>query len=277
MAITLPKDPNHSPVLAGIRAKIDRAQHHFIDLHERIKVALESPDGKNTPPPYKTEVEGQFRQFLIIKRAKGEPLDPILPLIVGDCIHNLRSALDHLVYQLAILNGCGAKAARNTIFPICITPGDFADIAQRKVTPFVSGATLAEIEDVQPYRTTNMPDTAPLWHLAQIDNADKHRVLVILGHKFKPVAFTVSAPGGDVFSHEISESEWKPAEDGAEILRFEFSGYAKVHVEIKTASTVKFGDAVLACDGRIVEDVIDQSGRMVEYVIDYFGKKFFGE
>jgi len=273
---TTAQGPNHSPLLAGVRAKIDRAQHHFIDLHERIRVALELPEGKDTSPPYKTEVDGQFRQFLTIKRAKGEPLDSALPLIVGDCIHNLRSALDHLIYQLAILNGCGAKGARNTLFPICITPGDFADISKRKVAPFVSGAALAEIEDIQPYRTTNMPDAAPLWHLAQIDNADKHRVLVVLGHKFKPVAFAVSA-GGEDFSHDISESEWKPAEDGAEILRFEFSGHGKVHVKVKTASTVKFGDAGLPCDGRIVEDVIDQSGRMVEYIVDCFGHKFFGE
>ncbi len=277
MAITLPEDQKHSALLTGIRAKIDRAQHHFLDLHERVKIVLEAPDGKTLPVPYEYELEGQFRQYLTIKRAKGEPLDPTLPLIVGDCIHNLRSALDHLVYQLAILNGCGAKGARNTLFPVCISPGDFADIAKRKVAPFVSSAALAEIEDVQPYRTTNMPDTAPLWHLAQIDNTDKHRVLVVLGHKFKPVGFTVTIPGGDVFSHEIAESEWKPAEDGAEILRFEFTGFGKVHVEIKTASTVKFGNAGLPCDGWIVQDIIDQSGRMVEYIVDCFGKKFFGE
>lgn len=267
------ESPKNSPLLAGIRAKIDRSQHHFVDLHERIRLALDVSDRNNTPPAYKAEVEGQF---VIIKRDKGEPLDPTLPLIAGDCIHNLRSALDHLVYQLAILNGCGTKGARNTLFPICISPVDFADIAKRKVAPFVSSTALAEIEDVQPYRTTNMPDTAPLWHLAQIDNADKHRVLIVLGHKCKPVAFTVTTSSG-IFSHEISESEWKSAEDGTEVLRLQFSGHGEVHVQVKTASTVKFGDAGLPCDKRIVEDVIDQSGRMVEHIIDHFGVKFFGE
>jgi hypothetical protein len=38
-------------------------------------------------------------QELIVSVAEETPLDPTLPLIVEDCVHNARSALDHLVYR----------------------------------------------------------------------------------------------------------------------------------------------------------------------------------
>jgi hypothetical protein len=37
-------------------------------------------------------------------------------LIIGDALHNLRSALDHLYYQVVL--ACGGKPTKWTIFPI---------------------------------------------------------------------------------------------------------------------------------------------------------------
>ena len=105
-------------------------------------------------------------------------------------------------------------------------------------------------------------------------------MLVVLGHKFKPVGFTLTMPNG-TFSHSISDSEWKPAEDGAEVMIFDLSRMnspaGKVNVKVEIAATVQFGNADLPCDEMVVEAVLEHSGRMVEYIVNCFGKKFFGE
>jgi hypothetical protein len=55
--------------------------------------------------------------------------------MVGDCVHNARSALDHLVYQLAILNHAPEESARKTSFPVCLIPKDFKNAPSGKLLP----------------------------------------------------------------------------------------------------------------------------------------------
>src|SRR5665213_1563927 len=123
-----------------------------------------------------------------------EPLNPMLPLAIGDYIHNLRSALDHMVFQLALLNGSGEDSARKTAFPIYLTPQTFGNFADRRVAPFISSSALAEIEKLQPYATGNAGEGDVLWILSQLDIIDKHRVLVVLAQLFRPVHASVKVP-----------------------------------------------------------------------------------
>ena len=65
--ITPPEDPRHSALLAGVRAKIDRAQNHFLNLHERIKSVMgEAIDGQRTALPSEYGIEGDYREFLTV-------------------------------------------------------------------------------------------------------------------------------------------------------------------------------------------------------------------
>lgn len=277
MAITLPEDPKYSPLLAGVRSKIVRAQHHFADLHERIKTAL-SPSPENDrkgATTYKIDEKGHS----VISLRKTEPLDSNLPLIVGDCVHNLRSALDHLVYQLAILNGAGPDAASKTAFPIYLKPNVFKNVVNDKVAPFISSTALTEIEALQPYNATDPPELDPLWVLSQLDNFDKHRLLVVVAQEVRLDSFEVSTSAGQRIKQSVPDSEWHSAVEGAELLRFDFStgSPVAVNVKIKTATTVKFANVGALWDGWIVEDVLDQTGGVVESVVDSFGKKFFSE
>jgi hypothetical protein len=92
-----------NPSLDGARAKIERAIHHFKQLDAAIEQLFinERNGSAAAPPAYEYKPD---RQELIVSRPHSTPLDPLLPLLVGDCIHNARSALDHLVFQLAVLN-----------------------------------------------------------------------------------------------------------------------------------------------------------------------------
>jgi hypothetical protein len=274
MAITLP--PTGSPKLTGVRAKLLRAQDHFKDLHARIESSLRSePDGGSIPLTYKVDED---RQSVTFGLPPGKPLDPALPLIIGDCLHNLRSALDHLVLQVALLKGTSISDSEDkTSFPVVLDPNDFLSKTKR-FADLVRCEALTAIEDFQPYKTSNPPNTAFLWLLSELDIIDKHRLLVVVAQKIKmtEIAGTMGNAKRIVLD---PKSDWKPREDGAELFTVEFSSGAptKMHMEVQTATTVQFADTGLVCDGGIVEDVINGCGGFVEKIIDDFGHRFFGE
>src|SRR5439155_21053237 len=70
--------------------------------------------------------DGQHYVFRV--RIFEEP-DPRWGLIAGDFVHNIRSALDYLAWQLVILNGKRPNSAVQ--FPIFTTCGEFVTKGKR--------------------------------------------------------------------------------------------------------------------------------------------------
>lgn len=262
--------------LDGVWAKLDRARNHFNDLHARV-VSLMVPEKDATTAGHQYDPD---RQELIATLPKATPVDPAFSLIVGDCLHNTRSALDHLVFQLAVLNKAGIAAANKTSFPVCLKPDEFKGIVKRKVAPFISSAALTEIEKLQPYATGNAGDSDIIWVLSQLDIIDKHRLLLVTVTKFRPVFFVVTVPTGEQFAHEISSGDWKPSIDGAEIMRFDLSAAikqpGKVNVKIKTANTIQIENTGMICDGMPIEAVLSDCIQHTTNIVGTFNKMFFG-
>jgi hypothetical protein len=101
-------------------------------------------------------------------------------LIAGDAIHNLRCALDHLAWQLAMryFNGVEPKdprVIRNIQFPIVTDKTKWPGHPHGK---YVTAADLANLEKVQPFY---IPPIAGARHflegVAEFSNADKHRTV----------------------------------------------------------------------------------------------------
>jgi hypothetical protein len=256
-------------------SKLDRARDHFDTLHSCI-VRLFTPEQDIATALHEYNSD---RQELIVKLPKATLADPALPLLVGDCIHNTRSALDHLVFQLAILNRASSTSANKTAFPICLTPEHFRDSTARKVAPFISSAALTEIEKLQPYATGNAGAEDIIWVLHQLDIIDKHRLLLVTVSKFRPAAFTVTVPTGEKFARDIPSGDWKPSIDGAEIIRFDLSEAikqpGKVNVTIKTASTVQMENTGMVCDGMPVEAVLSDCIQHTINIVGTFQEMFF--
>ena len=61
------------------------------------------------------EIEAETGDVLI-KLGKCQPIPEDFPLIIGDTLQNLRTALDHLVWQLILSNGGTPNV--NSAFPI---------------------------------------------------------------------------------------------------------------------------------------------------------------
>jgi hypothetical protein len=109
-----------------------------------------------------------------------KPENDIFGIVIGDYVHNLRSALDQLVWNLVtVANGKTPieKEIPSISFPIVTShPSVYwkRDMIARHDLTFEQALFL---EGYQPYRTLNSPHGGPLANLNALWNADKHRLI----------------------------------------------------------------------------------------------------
>lgn len=162
---------------AGVEAKLRRANAHLEVINDEI--------GKfNASDPYHffTEYDEVRQQMVARAKAVIHPDEELWATVIGDCVHNFRSALDHLAHPLLTLAGETPKTGRGgTAFPIydtCVGPkGGPRTPAITGESGAVGGPVLAFVKGVQPYERVDDPDQHPLWVLSELDNMDKHRAL----------------------------------------------------------------------------------------------------
>ncbi len=162
------------PRLDGIFRKLDRADAHL----ENLESALEGFLGGN---PYRvvSRQDPDTGECVLSRQVVKRP--PLLDwgVSIGEIVHHLRSALDHLTWQLALIHHPDRDPPRNTAFPV-IHDNDskFADRV-RTTTTGLSAQMRRVIEDLQPAQRSDRPWADPLWVLHRLANDDKHRVLLL--------------------------------------------------------------------------------------------------
>jgi len=181
------------PSFDGICLKLKRADQQLNALHRDMREFLDSD-------PYEPTV--QFRRIrgareapcvmdYSIRMIVKKPCRRVWSAIIGEIIHNLRSALDHAVYQLVIYRTDRPPADdARTQFPICLNPLRFNANALTMLDG-VSTHTTGLIEQMQPF-VTGEGEKSPLWHLNKLSNIDKHRTLHLTGGTVE--AFNFSFP-----------------------------------------------------------------------------------
>src|SRR5881398_727199 len=87
--------------LDSVRLKIARAREHYESYKDYLGEFLRSQ-----PYAFRSELDPQSGEK--VWRVHGKPKEPPprLSLIAGDSLQNFRSALDHLAWQLVLINGC---------------------------------------------------------------------------------------------------------------------------------------------------------------------------
>jgi hypothetical protein len=221
------------------------------------------------------------RKSMVIKHGEVRANDAAWPLIVGDIVHNLRSALDHLVCQLAILNGNGISCCADTYFPICICRSDFRK-AHRTIEPLLTTEAFEDIEMLQPYNASNLekdPSFNNLWIISKLDIIDKHRMLLIVGKYFRTTDITYRVNEGNPVKVEI-EDIWRPLEDGAHIASIDLSQIVaapddKMRVQGGTEVQIFFNETGCGCDGLEVGAALIPCINYVSEIVDYFEARYF--
>ncbi|WP_311212287.1 MULTISPECIES: hypothetical protein [unclassified Arthrobacter] len=148
------------------KRKVERASKLFAEAQAEL-----SDWSSKYPLTARLEAHPSRRRVDIVLNAQKEPPLESVALIIGDAVHNLRSALDNLAWTLA--NGSGPPPNPKAIqFPVSEKTSGWQKA--RKDLETLPVAALDRMEAAQPF-VFDRKEQSFLWHLHQLDIADKHR------------------------------------------------------------------------------------------------------
>jgi hypothetical protein len=160
--------------LEGVKAKVDRAKLRFDELNAALDAFF-----RTNPYEVGTRRDPQTRR-LIYYLVSVRAVRPEISVIAGEVLQSLRSALDHLAYQL-VLVGTGQSGPFNYVyFPIFDSAAKYKAGKLGQIKGMRQDAIDA-IDAIKPYKGGN--DT--LWRLHKLNIVDKHRLLVTVGSQMR--------------------------------------------------------------------------------------------
>jgi hypothetical protein len=249
--------------LDGVRAKLDRADEHLQAFDEEVPEFLATD-----PYAFHGQLDRDARRYPIVVEISGEP-----PLrwatIAGDFVQNTRGALDHLVWQLALL--AGNQPGRANQFPILDTaPADTrAEQNFERMLAGVGPDARQRIEFMQPYQQPDDPAHHVLNGLREMSNADKHRTLLVTAtaipeHDWATLRFRGNDDVGELGQYGIHVN--KPLAEGKEIAFLEdidIRGPApEIEIDGHFPFQVAFGDDLTTLTG--LRQTLDYARNIVE-------------
>ncbi|NMY95644.1 hypothetical protein [Pseudomonas proteolytica] len=124
--------------------------------------------------------EGKMGYQLVQREYVNPPPLDDWGLALGECVHNIRSALDNLAYALARLASDPPLNPGRISFPIFQDAQQFKTSGVRSINQLPKKAAQL-IEMLQPFQRDGSaqfgrPEQDPLVHLQELNNFDKHRI-----------------------------------------------------------------------------------------------------
>jgi hypothetical protein len=242
--------------------KLERAEHHINDLSRNIDAFL-------AERPFKVIAHYHRKAGKIAYRVKADkPIPPTFSLILGDAIHNLRSALDVMLYALAHER---SAAPTNIQFPFPRRETDDAltgaiDSGQVK---FAGEKVVEAIRRLDPRPSKN----PMLSGIHALDIRDKHR-LAILSRGIPN--FSANALGVLLEKHTTVRltgpgSLLMAAPDDKDILvirrDFVLKHNSEEEAEVQPAFVITFGKGQ-PFENKIVLEILRNAGRAVRGALD---------
>jgi hypothetical protein len=161
--------PDSLPWMESVDAKMVRAKEHLDAFYAEAGVFFEGR--KRNCIPKSDNKKAWIVHYI------DDPIPPIrLGVLFGECVLNLRSALDNLVCGL-IRTADSHAPCRGTQFPIFSVENRW-EKKWREHLKGVEPSAQKMIRDLQPcFRMRAAPDNDPLSILNELCNADKHRAV----------------------------------------------------------------------------------------------------
>ncbi len=257
---------------ASWRLKIERAKHHLVELEAKI-----SAYGDRKPYEIRRERERGAKHNRRFVLHFTEKPDPEIAIVMGDVIHNLRSALDHLAVAVAPRNR-QSKAS----FPIFASDpwatnadGGYVDAKARDrfehAVKDMPADAVAFLKELQPYANPSRwpalretlrlkdtrlgyrfeyPDTHMLTVLSRLENNDKHCRLVAVVGGLEQAVCTATFDGRSLGEENI----FPLCADGATVYR---TGYPipvprpEPEVQVEIRGTVQVAVRIRKPEGNV--------------------------
>lgn len=166
---TEPPAPTHSGQ-AWPNLKVSRAESHVAELQARVNTWLASD-----PITHRAAInEDRLGWTLHLVVRQAPPIEE-WATIVGDVVHNLRSALDALVWTLATADGSEPNRPTQVQFPIVLNSDDWDSEAKRRLGD-LSAKHVDQIKSLQPFNhPVGEQECNALALLHRLDIDDKHK------------------------------------------------------------------------------------------------------
>jgi hypothetical protein len=151
-------------IFLGPKLKIERANKHIAELQAVLEAFLKTNF-------YRLGVDNLNDGTNVLTFELIGTLPSDVPLIIGDAIHNLHTALDLMIWEIESRIG---KPSRSTKFPFYQTRSELVGAIENgnlKAAPEICHII---IEDIKPYRGGN----DLLYGLHELDIMDKHKLLI---------------------------------------------------------------------------------------------------
>jgi len=216
------------PTKPDFALKLDWADHHIDTLNQALERWFDR--GAYTLVDKRDPETG----YNILCAKVEEPPEPEWPLLLGDAVHNLRAALDHVAYALMEAHQSKtnpnspipAQMLRDSEFPIIGHLNERSGVSGDGEHRFDSAAgsklkgvdrdARAAIKALQPYHRGAEFCRDPLWLIHDLDRVDKHRRLSVVA---TAVNVTEVSLGGTGFFPHL----WLgggPVEDGTKVAEW---------------------------------------------------------
>ena len=163
----------------GFVAKVGRAKEHL----DALKSSIESATVGGECYVVVKEANPDAGEYVFRIRINKQPPITEWSLLIGDCLHNTRSALDHLFWALLLKKNTGGltKGTSDATFPITREWATFNG-RKKKLEGWVGQQALAMLEGLQPYKSAGGWNKSPLMFLHDFDITDKHKLLLPAVH-----------------------------------------------------------------------------------------------
>jgi len=212
--------------LTSAYAKLSQVRAELAPLEREVRLALNDPGSYGVD----VEVDSTTGEKIIRARVAGPP-DLSWAIRIGAAAHYLRSALDNVAWQLALL---GESASEKTYFPLCESearwvPKKLSDIPER----FHS-----RIRAVQPFACGGNAQRHPLWLLHRLNIYDKHQAVPVVVARGSVTLFeSVATPE---FIGFRGRTKRVVMEDGKELFRLRST--AKQGFDLTNALELRFAE-----------------------------------
>jgi hypothetical protein len=238
----------------GVRLKTERAKKHIRDLDAAIGVYIaDKPYTIGTKPHPVPAIDNVT---LYVESLKSIPDD--VPLILGDAIHNLRSALDHLAWQL--VEAGGGAPSKDTYFPVAETEHQYKSAIGKGEIQKIPADALKIIEAKQSYVTLDQN----LWLLHHLDIVDKHRVRLSAGIHMDKWGVQLATIGAVMW---WDKGRFALLKTGDEVGNLPRSSYNSVsHEDFQLGADVAFSEPEVA-EGEPVLYVVKKLADLVDGII----------
>ncbi|MEZ5078104.1 MAG: hypothetical protein R2725_11760 [Solirubrobacterales bacterium] len=225
-----------NPALTGPRLKFNRAVENLNAIKRDIDAYVEE-DPHQITVAFEPDADCYVARLNSIRQP-----DPMLGVRVGEYVHNLRSALDYIAWQLARLRNSEEdcmKRRGEIAFPVCLSRERFD---RRKILNLLDAPARDFLRRHQPFNMKDEPRNHWLAALDRLWNRDKHRLvhavstLSYLGEAtFAPGVLSPTDDSPVAVESLLDRYGETGVAEGAEIayIRFEVSNPERQTVSIK--------------------------------------------